>query len=159
MFNPFWNFTPVFLFTKYWVPVCGVILQQCRVNSDAVRVFTSRPMTTYLPAPLPPPPPPRRRCCCTPQGMDKLNRIQSKMHEAALLSPENLLLCAPTGAGKTNVAMMTMLHEIGQHRREDGSIDTDGFKIVYVAPMKALVQEVGIDQVWGEGGLADQSVD
>ena len=75
--------------------------------------------------------------------MEKLNRIQSKMHEAALLSPENLLLCAPTGAGKTNVALMTMLHEIGQHRKEDGSIDVDAFKIVYVAPMKALVQEVG----------------
>lgn len=75
--------------------------------------------------------------------MEKLNRIQSKMHEAALLSPENLLLCAPTGAGKTNVALMTMLHEIGQHRKEDGTIDVDAFKIVYVAPMKALVQEVG----------------
>lgn len=74
--------------------------------------------------------------------MEKLNRIQSKMHEAALLSPENLLLCAPTGAGKTNVALMTMLHEIGQHRKEDGTIDVDAFKIVYVAPMKALVQEV-----------------
>lgn len=74
--------------------------------------------------------------------MEKLNRIQSKMHEAALLSSENLLLCAPTGAGKTNVAMMAMLHEIGQHRRGDGTVDVDSFKIVYVAPMKALVQEV-----------------
>lgn len=79
----------------------------------------------------------------TSQGMEKLNRIQSKMHEAALLSPENLLLCAPTGAGKTNVALMSMLHEIGQHRKGDGTIDVDAFKIVYVAPMKALVQEVG----------------
>ncbi|CAM9294568.1 unnamed protein product, partial [Chrysoparadoxa australica] len=75
-------------------------------------------------------------------GMEKLNRIQSKMHEAALTQSDNLLLCAPTGAGKTNVAMLTMLHEIGQHRKEDGSIDTSAFKIVYVAPMKALVQEV-----------------
>lgn len=77
------------------------------------------------------------------QGMEKLNRIQSKMHKAALLSSENLLLCAPTGAGKTNVALMSMLHEIGQHRKDDGKIDVDAFKIVYVAPMKALVQEVG----------------
>lgn len=84
--------------------------------------------------------------------MDKLNRIQSKMQEAALLSPENLLLCAPTGAGKTNVALMTMLHEIGQHRREDGTIDTEGFKIVYVAPMKALVQEVSVLEAMAEGG-------
>lgn len=45
-------------------------------------------------------------------------------------------MCAPTGAGKTNVAMLAVLHEIGLHRREDGSIDTSKFKIVYVAPMK-----------------------
>ncbi|CAM9806285.1 unnamed protein product, partial [Choristocarpus tenellus] len=86
------------------------------------------------------------------KGTEKLNRIQSKMYEAAMLSPENMLVCAPTGAGKldkrllriTNVAMMAMLHEIGQHRKEDGTIDRDLFKIVYVAPMKALVQEVVI---------------
>ena len=47
-----------------------------------------------------------------------------------------MLVCAPTGAGKTNVAMLTMLHEIGLHRRDDGSIDTAAFKIIYVAPMK-----------------------
>ena len=27
-------------------------------------------------------------------------------------SAENILMCAPTGAGKTNVAMLTMLHEV-----------------------------------------------
>ena len=27
-----------------------------------------------------------------------------------------MLICAPTGAGKTNVAMLCMLHEIGMHR-------------------------------------------
>jgi pre-mRNA-splicing helicase BRR2 len=47
-----------------------------------------------------------------------------------------MLVCAPTGAGKTNVAMLAMLHEIGLHRREDGSIDTSAFKMIYVAPMK-----------------------
>ncbi len=51
-------------------------------------------------------------------------------------------VCAPTGAGKTNVAMLCMLHEIGLHRRDDGSIDRNAFKIVYVAPMKALVGEM-----------------
>eukprot|EP00850_Spirogloea_muscicola_P007775 SM000040S14787 [mRNA] locus=s40:365737:377479:+ [translate_table: standard] len=74
--------------------------------------------------------------------MKTLNRIQSKVYPAALHSAENLLLCAPTGAGKTNVAMLTVLHEIGLHRREDDTIDTSAFKIVYVAPMKALVAEM-----------------
>ncbi|BBM97599.1 pre-mRNA-splicing helicase BRR2 [Marchantia polymorpha subsp. ruderalis] len=75
-------------------------------------------------------------------GMTTLNRVQSKVYETALFTHENLLLCAPTGAGKTNVAMLAILHEIGLKRREDGSIDLNGFKIVYVAPMKALVAEM-----------------
>ena len=76
------------------------------------------------------------------KGMKSLNRVQSQVYETAMLSPENLLLCAPTGAGKTNVAMLTILHELGLHRRQDGSLDLSAFKIVYVAPMKALVAEM-----------------
>jgi len=74
-------------------------------------------------------------------GIKQLNRVQSKMFDSAFYSSENLLLCAPTGAGKTNVALLCMLHEIGQHIRSDGKINLNEFKIVYVAPMKALVQE------------------
>ena len=90
------------------------------------------------------------------KGMDKLNRIQSKLAQVALETSENILLCAPTGAGKTNVAMLTMLNILGQYKKELRGIgdheddmeekkaifDLNKFKIVYVAPMKALVQEV-----------------
>jgi pre-mRNA-splicing helicase BRR2 len=75
-------------------------------------------------------------------GMEKLNRIQSRVYKTAMFSAENVLMCAPTGAGKTNVAMLTILREIGMYRREDGTIDLDAFKIVYVAPMKSLVREM-----------------
>ena len=75
-------------------------------------------------------------------GVRNLNRIQSQLYRTAFEKDENLLLCAPTGAGKTNVAMLTILHEIGKHIQEDGTFALDGFKIVYVAPMKALVQEM-----------------
>ena len=74
-------------------------------------------------------------------GIPTLNRIQSKMLPAAMNGTENMLLCAPTGAGKTNVALMTILNQLGQHRKDDGSFDLDAFKVVYIAPMKALVQE------------------
>jgi pre-mRNA-splicing helicase BRR2 len=38
--------------------------------------------------------------------------------------------------------MLAMLNEIGKHRNEaTGAFDLDAFKMVYVAPMKALVQE------------------
>ena len=75
------------------------------------------------------------------EGMASLNRIQSRIYDAAYHSNENLLVCAPTGAGKTNIAMMTVLHEIGQHLRH-GVLQREEFKIVYVAPMKALAAEV-----------------
>ncbi|KAH9932327.1 Sec63-domain-containing protein [Fomitopsis serialis] len=76
-------------------------------------------------------------------GMKNLNRVQSKLYPVAFGTDEPLLLCAPTGAGKTNVAMLTVLNELGKHRDEQtGAFDLDSFKIVYVAPMKALVQEM-----------------
>ncbi|KAG9310011.1 putative RNA helicase [Chiua virens] len=73
----------------------------------------------------------------------KLNRVQSKLFPVAFGTDEPLLLCAPTGAGKTNVAMLTVLNELAKYRDEDtGEFALDQFKIVYVAPMKALVQEM-----------------
>jgi len=75
-------------------------------------------------------------------GYEKLNRIQSKLCDAALKSDENLLLCAPTGAGKTNVALMTILREVSKHINLDGTINTSEFKVIYIAPMRSLVQEM-----------------
>ena len=46
------------------------------------------------------------------------------------------------GAGKTNVALLTMLREIGKHINADGTINKDEFKIIYVAPMRSLVAEM-----------------
>ncbi|KAL2207196.1 Sec63-domain-containing protein [Sarocladium strictum] len=71
-----------------------------------------------------------------------LNKIQSKCYPTAFQDDGNMLICAPTGSGKTNVAMLTILRELGKHRNpETGDIDLDSFKIVYIAPLKALVQE------------------
>ncbi|GMG99121.1 hypothetical protein Nepgr_000961 [Nepenthes gracilis] len=76
------------------------------------------------------------------KGMTQLNRVQSKVYETALFSADNILLCAPTGAGKTNVAVLTILQQIALNRGSDGSFNHNSYKIVYVAPMKALVAEV-----------------
>jgi activating signal cointegrator complex subunit 3 len=62
-------------------------------------------------------------------GMKTLNRIQSVVFEAAYKSNENLLICAPTGAGKTNIAMLTVVHEIKQHLSQ-GVIKKDEFKVL-----------------------------
>ncbi len=74
-------------------------------------------------------------------GTSRLNRIQSKVFSCAYKSSENMLICAPTGAGKTNIAMLAFLQLVKQHVSA-GCIDTSGFKAVYIAPMKALAQEV-----------------
>ncbi|EAL72371.1 DEAD/DEAH box helicase [Dictyostelium discoideum AX4] len=76
-------------------------------------------------------------------GVKSLNRVQSKLFDCAFKTDNNLLLSAPTSSGKTNVAMLTILHEIGKNRdRDSGKIRLDAFKIVYIAPMKSLVQEM-----------------
>jgi activating signal cointegrator complex subunit 3 len=118
-------------------------------------------------------------------GVASLNRVQSRIFPTAFRSNENMLVCAPTGAGKTNIAMIAVLREIGQHIVSGGEggggwtwgggggggagengggaagtassssssarassstavpiIDKSAFKIVYVAPMKALAAEV-----------------
>ncbi len=58
-------------------------------------------------------------------------------------------MCAPTGAGKTNVAMLTLLQLINQYRdSRTGVIDKVAIKAVYIAPMKALAQVCRKDCVY-----------
>lgn len=104
-----------------------------------------------------------------------LNRIQTRLHETALHSDENILLCAPTvsspdtsnstiitcidyyilhvptallcvcciqGAGKTNVALLCILRELHKHMSADNSVNLESFKVIYIAPMRSLVQEM-----------------
>uniref|UniRef100_A0AC35TM19 Helicase ATP-binding domain-containing protein n=1 Tax=Rhabditophanes sp. KR3021 TaxID=114890 RepID=A0AC35TM19_9BILA len=76
------------------------------------------------------------------EGFTALNRIQSRVKDKALLCDEPLLICAPTGAGKTNIALMCILREMSKHMNEDGSVRGNEFKCIYIAPMKSLVQEM-----------------
>ncbi|CAK9780073.1 Sec63-domain-containing protein [Cutaneotrichosporon oleaginosum] len=87
---------------------------------------------------------------CFP-GYKELNRMQSVVQPTAMGTNENMLVCAPTGAGKTDVAIMTILrvlmshvrsHKNGPQHPSGFNIDRDAFKIIYVAPMKALAAEI-----------------
>lgn len=58
-------------------------------------------------------------------------------------------MAAPTGAGKTNIALLTVLREVSQHVPNPQSTNPDDwnmrdkqFKIVYIAPLKALAAEI-----------------
>ncbi|KAJ2158555.1 activating signal cointegrator 1 complex subunit 3 [Coemansia sp. RSA 552] len=95
-------------------------------------------------------------CGYTLRKYSSLNRIQSIIYPTAYGTNENILLSAPTGAGKTDVALLTILRTISQFcspapselewtdtsRKPVFSVDKDAFKIVYVAPMKALAAEI-----------------
>ena len=90
-------------------------------------------------------------CKRTFKGYKGLNRMQSLLYPVAYHTSENMLICAPTGAGKTDAAMLTILHAISKNtspnpqdepNAEDFTVLTNDFKIIYVAPMKALAAEV-----------------
>ncbi|KAF2663905.1 Sec63-domain-containing protein [Microthyrium microscopicum] len=90
-------------------------------------------------------------CQRTFQGYKSLNRMQSLVHPVAYRTSENMLICAPTGAGKTDAAMLTILSAIAKNiepnpienpEAKDFAVHYDDFKIIYVAPMKALAAEI-----------------
>ncbi|KIK30576.1 hypothetical protein PISMIDRAFT_26369 [Pisolithus microcarpus 441] len=86
-------------------------------------------------------------------GYVHLNRVQSIVYPTAYGSNENILICGGitlnSEQGKTDVALLTILRVLDQHRKPGRlefptppTIDRNGFKIVYVAPMKALASEI-----------------
>lgn len=90
-------------------------------------------------------------CKRTFRGYKTLNRMQSLVYPVAYSTSENMLICAPTGAGKTDAAMLTVLNTVAKNIHPnpiefpdatDFTVHTDDFKIVYVAPMKALAAEI-----------------
>ena len=90
-------------------------------------------------------------CKRTFKGYKSLNRMQSLVYKVAYETSENMLICAPTGAGKTDAAMLTILNTISHNispsptEEPDASdfiVNSDDFKVIYVAPMKALAAEI-----------------
>ena len=79
-------------------------------------------------------------------GTKFLNPMQSVVYETAYKSNKNMLIAAPTGAGKTNVAMMAVLSELKNYFKP-GTTEmianniSEKFKIIYIAPMKSLATE------------------
>ena len=57
-----------------------------------------------------------------------------------------MIVAAPTGAGKTNVALLAILRQVSEHvdPQSEGPWDLSSkqFQIVYIAPLKALAAEI-----------------
>ncbi|KAF9939122.1 hypothetical protein BGZ65_011345, partial [Modicella reniformis] len=90
-------------------------------------------------------------CSTTFKDYTSLNRIQSIVYPVAYETNENILMCAPTGAGKTDVSLLTILRILNQHCSptprpgidpKQYVVAKNDFKIVFVAPMKALAAEI-----------------
>ena len=90
-------------------------------------------------------------CRRTFQGYRTLNRMQSLVYSVAYTTSENMLISAPTGAGKTDAAMLAILNTVAKNidpnpieapEAESFLVHSEEFKIIYVAPMKALAAEV-----------------
>lgn len=86
-------------------------------------------------------------CQGTFKKYKSLNVMQSLVYPIGYETNENMLVCAPTGAGKTDVALLSMLSIINQFSefnptKNSYDVALSDFKIVYVAPLKALAAEV-----------------
>ena len=90
-------------------------------------------------------------CKQTFKGYKSLNRMQSLVYPVAYKTNENMLICAPTGAGKTDAAMLAILNAVSHNlspnpmqepNASDFIVNSEDFKIIYVAPMKALAAEI-----------------
>ncbi|KAK0203463.1 hypothetical protein DFS33DRAFT_1383718 [Desarmillaria ectypa] len=79
-----------------------------------------------------------------PFTVPKTHRVQSKLYPIAFGTDEPIpILCVPTGTGKSNVAVLTILNELSKYRDgTTGTFDLDTFKTIYVASMKASVQRM-----------------
>jgi replicative superfamily II helicase len=67
----------------------------------------------------------------------KLNQIQLAVYKKACQENCNLLVCAPTGSGKTTIAMMTIARLMKENKT-----GLEKTKAIYIAPIKALASEM-----------------
>ncbi len=75
----------------------------------------------------------------------RLNEMQSATFASAFSSPDNVVVTAPTGSGKTEVFTLAVLRAVDEaQRRQEGPMRG---KALYLAPLRALCEERARD--WG----------
>lgn len=73
---------------------------------------------------------------------ETLNALQSVIFDTVYNTDENILCCAPTGAGKTNVALIAISRLLQRHVDPITRKVKSDFKVVYLSPLKALAAEI-----------------
>ncbi|EDO14727.1 hypothetical protein Kpol_1075p5 [Vanderwaltozyma polyspora DSM 70294] len=106
------------------------------------------------------------------EEIQHLNLVQSKVFNSTFNTDNNLLICAPTGAGKTNIALLAILRGLSLLRDDITSkLNINRFKAIYIAPLKALVQEqvrefqrrlspfgIKVSELTGDSNLTSQQI-
>lgn len=80
----------------------------------------------------------------------KFNSVQSEVFAAVYCTQENILISAPTGAGKTDIALLAIIQVLCKRKGRAKEL-----KAVYIAPMKALATEITrkYSKVLSKGGF------
>ncbi len=71
-------------------------------------------------------------CHFKEKGIDRLNSPQVKAIGQGLLEDKNMLICTPTGSGKTAIATFAITKSLCKNR---------GSKAIYLVPLKSLANE------------------
>lgn len=69
----------------------------------------------------------------TKRSINELMPVQKKALSNGLLDSKNLLVCSPTGSGKTLIAEIAMIESLLKNKHTN--------KAIYIVPLKALAQE------------------
>lgn len=70
-------------------------------------------------------------------SFDKFNYVQSSIIDTVMKSSQNVVLCAPTGCGKTAIAEASFIRELQRFAGRRAELG----KFVFLAPMRAICQE------------------
>jgi len=89
----------------------------------------------------------------------KFNYVQSAVYDAVFNDSGNVLVCAPTGSGKTVIGALSIFKVVAQQGKMGDAKNAGadgGKKIAYVVPMRALAREVSmtLGQMFSRHGMA-----
>lgn len=73
------------------------------------------------------------------KDITSLNHIQSEVYDVAYNTNENMLVCAPTGSGKTNIALMTIVN-LAKSFIDNNILHLEKFKVRIIINLTRILE-------------------